>query len=460
MRLAIVALGLVFVVLPISAETIDTDFGDNGYVVTTFLDPGTDLLLQVTPIDAAPIPGNAYLAIGQSDDGNNLVAARYLANGDLDTGYADGGRLVIPIPPTGITQPIVVTAMKVAPDGGFLAAVIIPIDPFPTGGFDYELWRYGADGTADTSFGTDGELTLESPVDRIAFDSVDRLLLLSYPFFPDRQTIVQRRFASGEPDLSFGGDGRVIFESDDLGGRPASSLTSLTDGRIALGGGSEAPGGGAGMMAMLEPDGDLDLTWGDGGVILATDIGVEGSDYRSIRARSDGWVIGSTNNNPPGPLPPYLGMLVIRADGTVDPRIGPSPPNTDPPGPAGDPPGRAVDIVPREDGGYLFLSGTQLLIYHLDETATVTPAPGFPDGTFTPELDGLSAGHGMTPANDGATLVFGTFEGSGAPLASFLLFRLESNPAILDIPTLSGLGYSLLALLLGAAALIAMRRRG
>ncbi|MEM8964256.1 MAG: hypothetical protein AAGD38_22410 [Acidobacteriota bacterium] len=458
MRIAILILSLVCFTPHLSAETIDSAFGDQGLVVTTFTD-ATDRPIRALLFDVAPLDDGRLLAVGVGDFGSYLLAARYLADGSLDSSYGEAGRLRLPVPLDNQGNPYRLEFFRVLPDGGFLAATIGDVPRI------YELWRFAANGDRDMSFGVQGVVSLASWPRDIVLDTEGDFFVVSTLQSNDPTTFVQRFSPSGTADPGFGIDGVSTLSPETMRWHYGNVLTFLSDGRLLLAGGRDGDWGtGRGMFVMLTASGTLDTSWSDDGFLFPRDYDVFANFFDTVDLTPEGNVIGigTANFNV---FPDRLFMAVALSDGGLDTRL-----RTDPPRNEANQnifrTGR--DVLARPSGGYLVLSGMRpaeaaepLTIFHIDVTGTVTPIEGLPEGVLEMSFESTFHGQGMFPFDDGRILVFGTREGAVATEGSaFLIMRLlPPTEPIIDIPTLSGLGSSLLVLLLGAAALIAMQRR-
>jgi uncharacterized delta-60 repeat protein len=126
-------------------------------------------------------------------------------------------------------------------------------------------------GELDLTFGTDGRFTFElglagaTGVDDLLIDDQGRLLLA----VEKTRMGVARILPDGEGfDPSFGTDGIAVLSPDEPDNTPRS-IELRTDGRILLHGAQQPPGGGLYLqIARFLPDGALDPSFGQDGVML------------------------------------------------------------------------------------------------------------------------------------------------------------------------------------------------
>jgi uncharacterized delta-60 repeat protein len=142
------------------AGALDTSFGKGGKVTMAFpaenagsTGPKYTLPFEFTPghLEMAKAPGGKVVVAGAT----RIV--RYLANGKLDTSFGAGGVVTVPRPPGAV---FVLAGVAVDSQGRVLLAGLSR--PLPTNSTPDPLlssaavWRFNADGTPDSSFGSNG----------------------------------------------------------------------------------------------------------------------------------------------------------------------------------------------------------------------------------------------------------------------------------------------------------------
>lgn len=198
----------------------DTDFGEDGQVLTAFAGGayGHDMALQSD--------GRIVVAGNAGSPSIDFALARYDTDGSLDTSFGGDGRVTTPLNGDDSARAVVVQ-----PDGRIVAAGF--------SNYDSALTRYNTDGSLDPGFGTGGRVTTDfnGTVDR-AFD-----LALQ----PDGRIVtgglsnadfaVVRYQANGALDTGFGGGGRA--STDFLGYfDEAHAVAVQPDGKIVVFGSS------------------------------------------------------------------------------------------------------------------------------------------------------------------------------------------------------------------------------
>ncbi len=129
--------------------TLDTTFDGDGRVETNF---GYASIIYSIEI----MPDGKIWAIGFtmpfSDDDKNIAIARYNADGSLDTSFGDSGRVA-----TDFGDDDFPTRSVIQPDGKVVIAGYYVDDL--SGDRIAAIYRYNADGTLDTGFGTGGRVS-------------------------------------------------------------------------------------------------------------------------------------------------------------------------------------------------------------------------------------------------------------------------------------------------------------
>ena len=125
------------------------------------------------------------------------------------------------------------------------------------------------------------------PDELLAYDSTRLLLLTTVPF--EGETSIQRVFANGSPDPSFGEDGRLQVRFSDVAVAP--------DGKILLvdsGSPPDAPSKSDAVVTRLLPDGGIDPSFGDGGTVRI-DFGGSFDGGSALAVLADGKIgVGGT----------------------------------------------------------------------------------------------------------------------------------------------------------------------
>ncbi len=190
---------------------------------------------------------------------------------------------------------------------------------------------------------------------------------------------IARYLPNGTLDSSFSGDGKLIVDTGGASSFAKNAVVALTaDGSILLAGAGPAPdGSGRGdlLLAKLEPDGDLDPTFGGGDGVATLDIDGR-DDAASIAVAPDGKIlvgidacaVGLTTDCNPA-------LARFTAVGELDPSFGSG-------GVVSPAAGAEVRVLPN---GSVFAAGTTRLREHFqtDFSLGVYLTSGAPDTTFS-----------------------------------------------------------------------------
>ena len=174
-----------------------------------------------------------------------------------------------------------------------------------------------AAGVADRSFGTDGSVRMpigqQSILIDILFVPGGKIAAVS---FSDYGVLNIARFNSnGQPDTTFGTQGLLSVPAPNF---RVYDAAMLADGKILLAG-SHFPGGNAVdfFMARLNPDGSPDATFGNAGIVSIN----QGSFdvINRIALQPDGKIVGAGYTSDAGG---FQAVLRLNANGSLDPTFG------------------------------------------------------------------------------------------------------------------------------------------
>ncbi|UHC20011.1 hypothetical protein LRS73_34140 (plasmid) [Methylobacterium currus] len=304
----------------------DYSFGQGGKVMAP-VGSGDDTVYSVTMQPDGKVLLAGYATI---DGKNDFALVRYNADGSLDTGFGQGGKVL-----TLIRQGSAARSVTVQDDGKILLA------GFAGDGKDsyFAVARYNIDGSLDTNFGESGTVTAKFDAKNLGFNSIkvqsDGKFLLGGSIYrgeflnsfgqnSDYDFALMRYNADGSLDTSFGKSGTVTT-SLTPGMDQAQSVTVQPDGKILL-------AGSGGWVYRTQPyqfamvrynaDGSLDGSFGQGGTVLTpiNQFGYNDVAY-SVTVQPDGKILlaGSTwtdRNTEP------FAVLRYNANGSLDTGFG------------------------------------------------------------------------------------------------------------------------------------------
>ena len=263
--------------------SMDTSFGNNGSI---FLNASpTVLLLQ---------PDGKIIISGAVGSNGQRVLMRYTTAGQIDTGFGSGG-----------SAPMVsnVLAAALQPDGKILVGSGPFFVPATSSG---TLVRYNADGSIDTIFGVQGQVSdlvgpagigVQSNGQIVTAGTVTSGVSLSgdttgfglTSYFP----------ATGFPIFLFGTHGGAITPFPNLPMTGASSLAIQTNNFIvAAGTAGTSPSSSEFGLARYAPNGQLDNSFGTGGLVT-TSFGNGTASIAAIVLQGDGKIVavGQASNS-------------------------------------------------------------------------------------------------------------------------------------------------------------------
>ena len=232
--------------------SIDSSFGTNGFVVHN---TGYATVMAVQP-DGKIVT-----------DGDLGKLVRLNANGSLDTLFGSGGIAV-----SGSARAVVVDSVS-----GIIVGVDYAVGKANKQRGVMSLQRFLSNGSLDTSFGTAGRATADfggtSRVWEVKIDLAGNIVVGGNA---NGLFAVARFTSTGQPDLTFNGDGRAIGPAGDPRG-----MSLQADGKPVVTGPVGAWGVQDFQLARFNTDGSLDSTFGTGGVVTA-DIYQNDFSHRSI----------------------------------------------------------------------------------------------------------------------------------------------------------------------------------
>jgi uncharacterized delta-60 repeat protein len=256
--------------------TLDSTFDGDGLVLTAFPESGS---ADANALAVQP-DGKLVAAGGVGFIPSGFAVARYNADGSLDSSFGGDGRVVTGYPPTpgGFTfSPA--RGLVLQPDGKIVVAGNTTI----AGDCRFALARYNADGTPDANFDGDGLATgptfIACEANALVLRTDGKLVvagsLANNPFGSERVFGLARFNPDGSLDPTFDGDGIAIANFVAALSEGATALVLQPDGKLVATG---LLGAGEGFgLARFEPNGALDATFDDDGVVITGQLLIRGN---------------------------------------------------------------------------------------------------------------------------------------------------------------------------------------
>ena len=290
--------------------SLDMTFGSGGTVTTDFSganDSGSALAIQTDR--QIVVAGSSSNPPGYNA---NFAIARYDADGSLDAGFGEDGKVILDLG-TGDDE---VGDVAVQTGGKILVSGVT--------GDALVLVRLFPDGSRDASFGSDGAFTRDVSFSGNALEiqADGKIVVVGSGYTSYTGSIIGlARFSSaGLLDSTFGNQGLVITDFSPGSRRSdfGNDVVIQADGRIVAAGSTETASDEDFGVARYHPDGRLDTSFGDGGLIT-TDFAGRFDWGLSIALQPDGQiaVVGGTGASDSKSNSDFA-LVRYNADGSLD----------------------------------------------------------------------------------------------------------------------------------------------
>ncbi len=265
---------------------IDNTFGINGF--TIFESIKAELYAHsITIQQNGKILVSGYL---KTMAGFDFLLLQFNSEGNLDTSLGDEG-IVITDFYNGNDKAY---SMELLSDGKIVIAGTIQNGNHN----DFGLVQFHPDGSIDTSFGQLGKVVtdfgngFDDNGAALAIQEDEKIIITGRTGHPsNHQFGIARYNSDGSLDGSFGIGGRSSIDLQSFQDAP-SNLAIQNDGKIIIGGISNGPAiSGASALIRLQPNGEIDDSFGNNGIVL-TDIQGTSPDYfTSVHYLTDGKIL-------------------------------------------------------------------------------------------------------------------------------------------------------------------------
>ncbi|WLH45403.1 calcium-binding protein [Pseudomonas beijingensis] len=227
-----------------SDGTRDASFGQNGAMTVDISHDFKDIDLTASTDGTFQISARGF---------DQATVTRIGNDGTFVDGFGDNGALTVNIPEDAYYNGGISTAVQA--DGSVVVGAAYNVAG--VGDPTYTLQRFNPDGQLDTRFGDDGVLSLSAATgfgeDSVVTVQADGKIIVMGHGEGDTLATVARLNADGSFDTSFGSNGRVTFEAD-----TPVALTVQGDGKILAAGTSD----GDFSVIRLNADGSVDTHFG------------------------------------------------------------------------------------------------------------------------------------------------------------------------------------------------------
>jgi uncharacterized delta-60 repeat protein len=269
--------------------TLDTSFSADGKL-TTDIGADDDVARSIAIDGNDKIVLSGYSYIGGNYD---FAAVRYNVDGTLDTSFSADGKLT-----TGIgASNDISTSIAIDENGKIVLAGYAVMSG---GAVDFAVVRYNIDGTLDTSFSADGKVTTDigdsDNARAVVIDGNGKIVVAGSSYLASNDFAVVRYNSNGSLDTSFSTDGILTVDIratwDD-----AYSLAIESNGKIIVAGMSWNTANTDIALVRYNSDGLIDSTFGTDGIII-TAIGTSSDQANSLAIDNDGKIVvaGVTRN--------------------------------------------------------------------------------------------------------------------------------------------------------------------
>ncbi|HEX8733857.1 MAG TPA: FG-GAP-like repeat-containing protein [Pyrinomonadaceae bacterium] len=296
-----------------AAGDLDPTFGGSGALKLSNLQIIGNILVQAD--------GKILSSASASSGPSYLV--RFTTNGGYDNGFGAGGFLR---PQVGQNSASGI-AFTLQSDGKIVVFASVP----NTGNAsEFYVIRYNSNGLPDSTFGTDGVVSVPSAASWVGFSKIlvqpDGKMLICGLTPATSGSSFNRNYAllrlnpNGTPDASFGNNG--IFVPDpalDLQFYPYATLLQA-DNKILISGTRIGSGGGGFYSARFLANGAVDTSYGTNGKVVTT-FGTFSTPYDAA-LQSDGKLVQGGTLLGSAPAPDKITLVRYTPDGQLDSSFG------------------------------------------------------------------------------------------------------------------------------------------
>ena len=224
------------------------------------------------------------------------------------------------------TDGVVSAALDPGYDGAYAMAlqadgkVLITGPSGVNGDLDALVARFNADGSMDTSFGTDGVATFDINGDDYTFaiavqDDGKILLAGSTKTGSNTDMLVLRVNTEGSLDTDFGVAGTVTLDGGSANDK-VNAMVVRPDDHVVIGGTGTTSGFSCFYLAQLNDDGTLDTSFGTDGVVKHL-VSADNSQLNALALMNDGRIVAAGNSKEVSTMNDFA-VCRYMTDGTFD----------------------------------------------------------------------------------------------------------------------------------------------
>ncbi|MFQ3599175.1 MAG: hypothetical protein SNJ66_12660, partial [Chloroherpetonaceae bacterium] len=398
---------------------LDDTFGDGGKVITAITNNDRAYAITLQPDGKIVVAGTSVV----NSFRNNIILARYHANGVLDDAFGNGGKVISQFGDMSVAR-----AIELQSDGKILVAGQVE-DVFG-------MVRYNQNGTLDTTFGNRGIAlapfgSVIHEANAIAILPDGKIVLAGVAPSSISGAFAAARFLpNGTLDPTFGNGGKRTISFG--GGQDiCNSLLIQPDGKMILSGYSTIQANADFAIVRLDTNGNLDLSFNGTGA-RRTAVG-PGMDYAASAVLLDNGKIlqlGYAFIEVGGTFRSGLAAIRLNSDGAIDSTFGDN--------------GKKflsgflttqdayVYRALKEPNEKILLSGSfsgivglDLFVMRIDTSGTLDNSFGN-NGIITADFSASEYGHALARQPDGKILQVGN--------NSTKVLTVRYNPQILSVP--------------------------
>lgn len=274
----------------------DVTFGNNGVVMSNVEAAGNDNAIYtgiyfIKILDDGRILTYGYR--GVDTQYGNLYLTMHLANGSLDNSFGNNGIVEGNFSPNSVGTPLIIQEdNKIVVFGGVYQSSTNANQNFAT----WAMQRFNADGSLDTTYGTDGMVlttfgTQLNYPSSLALQEDGKVIASGHS--GNGRLLLARYTNTGALDPTFDGDGKVITQFGNANN--SVHVRVLPNGKIQSAGSTYTAAGIHFALTQYNANGSLDLTFdGDGRTLSLFETGDISSFIQSATPQSDGKFIVST----------------------------------------------------------------------------------------------------------------------------------------------------------------------